>query len=108
MAMTTTVLHVSPAGNRLRAIVSCAFDNSYTTGGYSLTPANLAPLSAGASRSPAFTKFDAVLGVGQSNGGDLFYDTSGQKLKVFGTRGTEGAHATDLSADTGMIEIVGR
>ncbi len=108
MAMTTTVLHVAAVANRIRAVVSCAFDNSYATGGYALTPASLGSLSDGTSRSPAFTKFDAVLGVGQSAGGDVFYDTTNQKLKVFGTRGTEVANTTDLSAETGIIEIVGR
>lgn len=75
------------------------FDNSYPTGGLALTPANLG------FSDPAT---ELVVLAHPAGGYTFQYDAANQKLKSFTSGGTETTNATNLSAITTFVRVLGR
>jgi hypothetical protein len=96
MAATPTIVRRSHQGTVRVNYVDVLLDNSYPTGGYALTPAQL-----------GFTKVPLVVDAEPNTGRSFWYDRVNQKLKSFNSGGTETTAATDLSAVTVRLSVEG-
>jgi hypothetical protein len=81
-------------GTRRTSKVTVTLDSSYPTGGYSLTAATF-----------GYSTILSVFVANTSTGKPCFW--TGSKLKVFSAIGTEVSNATDLSAETVILELGG-
>jgi len=81
-------------GDRFRTLTSVALDNSYVTGGYPLTRAQLG-FSA-----TADPEFHAE--IDNANGWSLTYDYVNQKLMAWASANVQVANAADLSSVTAV------
>jgi len=100
MALTVSGLDFSVAGDKRRTIATGTADTSYPTGGYSLLPSQLGmgtilllDCNFDANSTPAIRAVQ--------------YNNATNKLRFFGENFAEIANATDLSAFSGQLEVVG-
>ena len=87
-------------GDRQEITLDVTGDNSYATGGYDLLAGDL-PLRVG-------NQIEQVFGKSEATGRKARYVHSTGKLIWDDAAGTEVANATDLSADTLRLTILGR
>jgi hypothetical protein len=99
MAATVTQVARDTYGDKVRIVSDVRGDNSYPTGGYPVTLAQLGFLSSD------FLVVDCQKLV---SGGDAAYDLANQKLKLFTSGSTEVASANDQSAVTYRLTVTGK
>ena len=98
MALTASSGEVNFEQKRRTVLVNLAFDNSYPTGGESLTAAQV-----------GLSVIEWMYVIGGSEGYHFQYDTTNSKVKVYSTAATEVVNTTDLSALTSVKAVfVGR
>lgn len=76
-------------------ILNVTADNSYPTGGYAITPSRY-----------GLTKLDMVF-IDGGNGYGVQYDYTNNKIMFYTTAGTETTNATNLSAITFNVMLIG-
>lgn len=96
MAATVTILKRGKTINRKITIASILMDNSYTTGGLAVTPAQL-----------GLNSVDIIL-FESANGYTPQFDYTNNKVKFYTSAGTETSNATDLSAITLRVKAIGQ
>jgi hypothetical protein len=99
MAATVTQISRYAVGDQMRVVSDVRGDNSYPTGGYPVSLAQLGFISADT----------LVIDVQKlASGADAAYDYTNSKLKLFSGGATEVAGANDQSAITYRITATGR
>lgn len=94
MALTTKILGTEPVGGRMKKLATVTFDNSYTTGGKALLPADF-----------GMKTIAAVMATSQD--GFLFsYDYTNQKLKAY-AGAAEVTNATNLATLVVRVIVYG-
>jgi hypothetical protein len=99
MAATVTQVSRVAVGDQVQITSDVRGDNSYTTGGYPVTLAQL-----------GFNSADGLVVDTQklASGADAAYDYTNQKLKLFSSGSTEVAAANDQSLITYRVTATGR
>jgi hypothetical protein len=96
MAATFQVLQSYVVGDRRETITNVTLDNSYPTGGYTITPQNLGLTS----------RIDALHPLTSTSGRTFAHDRTNRKLMAH-SGGSQVTAATDLSAEVVRVRAIG-
>ncbi len=96
MALSVVPVRTFVIGDRREVVADVTFDNSYTTGGLALTPAQL-----------GMTTLDVVIATSAATGQTFPYDYAAGKLMAF-AGSAQVAPATDLSAVKSRVVVHGK
>jgi hypothetical protein len=99
MALTIVKLHDPPGDDRSEGVYDVTFDSSYPSGGYALTPASFGR------RSLHFVGVEPKVGTRII----VFDGAQGDNgnLRIFTAIGTEAANASDQSAISARVHVIG-